>query len=98
MLLPLLVILLWVVVNVAGERSTPDESGEYEEVPAKATVGRDVFLVPVGRTPLLELEESSRTSTIASALRQNVLCAVELRQQVSTLPVDSSSAGSSCFA
>jgi predicted Zn-dependent protease len=81
-LLPLLVILLWLLVNVAGERSTPDEGGESEEVPAKATVGKDVFLVPLGGTPQLELEELVPDIHDRLGAQANVLPAVELRPQV----------------
>ena len=36
----------------------PDSDGSTtEEPPAKATVGNDVFLVPLGSTSVLELEE-----------------------------------------
>ena len=79
-LLPLLVILLWVVVNVAGERS--DEGGELEEVSAKATVGGDVFLAPLGGTPLLELENLVPDIHDRLGAQANVLPAVELRPQV----------------
>ncbi|MGH3013649.1 MAG: hypothetical protein ACRDNR_09410 [Gaiellaceae bacterium] len=81
-LLPLLVLLLWVVANVLGEHSTPDEGSKSEEVLAKATVGGDVFLVPLGRTSLVELEELVPDIVDRLGAQANVLPAVELRPQV----------------